>query len=68
MDSHLRQHGQFAISFDSPIDTLTTLVLHFQYELVHKDTGYHLTPYRARDGSLILLGATHMQAWTYLGS
>ena len=56
------QHGQFAMSFDSPIDTFTTLVLHFRYKLVHKDTGYHLTPYQARDGSQILLGATHMQA------
>lgn len=62
MDSHMRQNGQFAISFDSKIEPFTTLVLHFQYKLVHKDTGYHLTPYRAHDGSQILLGATHMQA------
>ncbi|CAL5229420.1 g12742 [Coccomyxa viridis] len=61
-DDYMKQNGQFAIAFDSPVDTYTTLVLHFQYKLVHKDTGYHLTPYTARDGNQILLGATHMQA------
>ncbi len=57
----MKGNDQFAISFDTPVDTYTTLVLHFQYKLVHKDTGYHLTPYTAQDGSQILLGATHMQ-------
>ena len=57
----MKRNDQFAISFDTPVDMYTTLVLHFQYKLVHKDTGYHLTSYTARDGSQILLGATHMQ-------
>lgn len=62
----MEANDQLAIRFDSPIATSATLFLDFSYKLVHKDTGFHLTPYTATDGSQILLGATHMQARTFL--
>lgn len=60
-DSYMDANDQYAVRFDSPVGTGATLILQFGYKLIHKDTGFHLTPYTATDGSQILLGATHMQ-------
>ena len=56
-DSTLSGNDQFAIYFDSPIETSATLLLQFNYTLQHKHTGYFLTPYTARDGTKTFLGA-----------
>lgn len=63
-DNTLSGNDQFAIYFDSPIETSATLLLQFNYTLQHKHTGYFLTPYTARDGTKTSLGATHMQVLT----
>ena len=63
-DSTLSGNDQFAIYFDSPIETSATLLLQFNYTLQHKHTGYFLTPYTAGDGTKTFLGATHMQVFT----
>lgn len=52
---------QVGLFFAQPLSGNATLVLTYSYSLVQKDTGFHLDPYTAADGSQYMYAATHME-------
>ena len=60
-DSTMLAADQVGLFFEQPLSGNVTLALEFSYALVLKDTGFHLDPYSAADGTQYMYGATHME-------
>lgn len=60
-DSAMQAADQLGVFFEAPLSGNVTLTLDYFYALAPGDTGFHLDPYAATDGTRLLYGATHME-------
>ena len=60
-DDNMTAADQVGLFFAQPLPGHATLVIDFSYNLVQKDTGFHLDPYAAADGMQYIYAATHME-------
>jgi hypothetical protein len=60
-DANMTAADQVGLFFAQPLSGHATLVMQYSYSLVQKDTGFHLDPYTAADGTQYMYAATHME-------